>query len=126
MTCGNCGSQLAEGTRFCSNCGAALGPSSASSTQPVTPPLYRAGRGGIILTLGILSLVITGPITGIPAWIMGHRDIRNIDAGLIAQSERGMTTAGMVLGIIGTCLGTIVFLGVVIAIVVVFVGRGYF
>jgi len=59
-------------------------------------------RGTTILTLGILSLVLLGLIAGIPAWVMGRRDLQKMGAGRMSLDQRGMTKAGMVLGIIGT------------------------
>ena len=38
----------------------------------------EAGRGGLILTLGILSIVLLGFFLGIPAWVMGNRDLKKI------------------------------------------------
>lgn len=64
----------------------------------------EAGRGTLILILGILSIVFLGPFGGIPAWIMGKRDLKKIEAGLISQSEKSTTKTGMILGIIGTFL----------------------
>ena len=86
--------------------------------------MYRTGRGGVILTLGILAIVLLGPITGIPAWVMGHHDLKEINAGLIPQTERGMTSTGMILGIIGTCLGVIILLGIFISILIAVLSFG--
>jgi hypothetical protein len=60
------------------------------------------GRGGKILALVITSLLFLGPILGIPAWIMGHRDLKRIRAGEIRESNRTVTQAGMIFGIVGT------------------------
>jgi hypothetical protein len=64
----------------------------------------EAGRGATILVVGILSVVLLGFILGIPAWVMGRRDGKKIRAGVIDAKERGLTRAGMILGIIGTFL----------------------
>src|ERR1043165_6402333 len=117
MTGNNCGTQQAEGSKFCANCGAALVAMQAPMAAQPSTQSHRPGRGGMILALGILSLVMAGPFTGIPAWIMGHRDIKNIQSGAIDPAERGLTMAGMVLGIIGTCFGGLVILGIMIAVV---------
>lgn len=75
------------------------------------------GRGVLILILGIVSLVSFGPLLGIPAWVMGRSDLKKIDQGRIAESERSNTKTGMILGIIGTFLFTLViFFGLAIAI----------
>jgi hypothetical protein len=80
------------------------------------------GRGVTILIFGILSIVSLGPILGIPAWIMGLKDLEKIDQGKIPASERQLTRAGMILGIIGTFYVILVLL-IVLPIVLVFVAR---
>src|SRR5690242_1236717 len=88
-----------------------------SQYPPVAPggvPL-RPHRGTAVLVLGILSLVIgcVGWILGIIAWSMGSSDLRDMDAGRMDPSGRGLTQAGKVCGMIGTFLhlaGLIIFL----------------
>jgi hypothetical protein len=60
-------------------------------------------RGTMILVLGILGLVICGPL-GIAAWIMGGNDLKEMDAGTMDPAGRGNTQAGKICGIIGTIL----------------------
>jgi hypothetical protein len=60
-------------------------------------------RGTLILVLGILSIVLCGPL-GIAAWIMGNGDLKEIDAGAMDPSGRSNTNAGRICGIIGTIL----------------------
>jgi hypothetical protein len=57
-------------------------------------------RGGLILALGILSFVLCGVFTAIPAWIMGSSDIKEMDAGAMDPSGRGLTQAGKILGMV--------------------------
>jgi hypothetical protein len=64
-------------------------------------------RGSTILTLGILSLIICGPILGPIAWIMGNQDMADIKAGRMDPEGEGSTNAGRICGIIGTILGII-------------------
>jgi hypothetical protein len=71
-------------------------------------------RGTLILVLGILGLVICGPL-GIAAWIMGNGDLKEMDAGLMDPSGRGITTGGRICGIIATIL---MILGVLIMIAI--------
>ena len=60
-------------------------------------------RGTLILVLGILGLVVCAPL-GIAAWIMGAGDLKEMDAGTMDPSGRGVTQAGKICGIIGTIL----------------------
>lgn len=60
-------------------------------------------RGVLVLVLGILGLVLCFPC-GIAAWILGSGDLRQIDAGTMDPTGRGLTHAGKVLGIISTLL----------------------
>jgi hypothetical protein len=78
-----------------------LFPAALSAKEP--------GRGTLILTLGILSLLLLGPILGIPAWVLGNRDLKKIRAGLIASSQKGLTRSGMILGIISTVVIPFIF-----------------
>jgi len=63
-------------------------------------------RGTLILVLGIVGLVICLPC-GIAAWVMGHKDLKEIDAGLMDPAGRGTTKAGKIIGMIATILGCI-------------------
>jgi hypothetical protein len=69
-------------------------------------------RGTVILILGILGLVVCGPLA-IAAWIMGSGDLKEMDAGTMDPSGRGNTNAGKICGMIGTIL---MIVGFVIAI----------
>lgn len=60
-------------------------------------------RGGLILTLGILSLVICG-LLGPFAWYMGSEDLQKMRRGRMDKSGYGITQAGYILGIISTIL----------------------
>jgi hypothetical protein len=74
-------------------------------------------RGTLILVLGILSLILCGIFAGIPAWIMGNNDLREMDAGTMDPSGRSLTNAGRVCGMITTIL-TIIALVIVIVLIV--------
>src|SRR5947209_5672693 len=60
-------------------------------------------RGGLILTLGILSLVICG-FLGPFAWVMGNNDLAEMRAGRMNREGEGLTQAGRICGIIATVL----------------------
>ena len=67
-------------------------------------------RATLILVLGILGLVVCGPL-GIAAWIMGNGDLKEMDVGTMDPSGRSTTNAGRICGLIATIL---LILGVVI------------
>ena len=72
---------------------------------PENPTKYQeTGRSTLILVLGLLSFVGLGPFVGIPAWIMGNKDLKKIKNGLIPITEKLITKIGMILGIISTFL----------------------
>ena len=76
-------------------------------------------RGVLILVLGILSFVFCGIFTAIPAWIMGSGDLKQMDAGTMDPTGRGMTRAGQILGIIATIL---TILSIVIVVILMMLG----
>ena len=78
----------------------------------------KSHRGTLILVLGILGLVICGPL-GIAAWVMGSSDMKEMDAGTMDPSGRGTTQAGKICGMVATIL---MIIGAVIGIL--FVGLG--
>ena len=70
-------------------------------------------RGTLVLVLGILGLVVCGPL-GTAAWIMGNTDLKEMTAGLMDPSGRGNTNAGRICGMIATILMAI---GLVVGVV---------
>ncbi len=77
-------------------------------------------RGTLILVLGILGLVVCGPV-GIAAWVMGASDLKEMDAGTMDPSGRGTTQAGKICGMIACIL---MIIGVVIGGLVFALGVG--
>lgn len=78
---------------------------------PPTQPglVLRPHRGGMILALGILSIVLCF-LCGIFAWVMANNDLREMAQGRMDPSGRGSTQAGKICGIIGTVLGSLAVL----------------
>ena len=76
-------------------------------------------RGTLILVLGILGLVVCGPL-GIAAWIMGSGDLKAIDAGTMDPSGRSSTNAGRICGMIGTIL-----FGLQVVFIIALFGLGF-
>lgn len=65
----------------------------------------------LALILGILSILCCGFLAGIPAIILGRAEMKAVDEGRTAESNRGLAKAGFIMGIIGavlSCLGVIV------------------
>jgi predicted Zn finger-like uncharacterized protein len=62
---------------------------SAYSVQSVEPH-----RGGLVLTLGILGLVLCG-FLGPVAWYMGAEDLDKMRRGVMDKSGYGVTQAGL-------------------------------
>lgn len=101
-------------------------PPSPGFNAPPPPPPPPAGMpsgnaGGsastnsiIVLVLGILSWILCGIFAAIPAWIMGKKEIREIDAGRSPMAGRTMAVIGMWLGIVQTILGILVLILVLV------------
>jgi predicted Zn finger-like uncharacterized protein len=79
---------------------------------------YAPHRGGAVLTLGVLSLVLpfffplAGLICGIIAWSMGNTDLAEIRSGHMDPEGEGQTNGGRVCGMISVILhvlGIVVF-----------------
>jgi hypothetical protein len=75
----------------------------------------------VVLVLGILGLVVCF-ICGIIAWVMGNNDLRQMDAGAMDPSGRGLTQAGKICGMISVILAIIVL--VIWLLVAVLAGAG--
>lgn len=69
-------------------------------------------RGGLILTLGLIGLLICGPLC-IAAWVMGSGDLQEMDAGMMDPSGRSSTSSGRNIGMLGTVLW-------IVAVVIIF------
>lgn len=122
MYCPTCGHQNEPDAKFCASCGkpiATAGQPTRNAANATNVTAVQQGRGGLILTFGILSLLLLGPILGIPAWVMGNGDLKKIRAGAIEIAHHGLTKAGMILGIIGTFISPFIFIIAAIVISVV-------
>jgi hypothetical protein len=93
----------------------------AATVQPQAPMQSVAPhRGVLILVLGILGIVCCF-ICGIIAWVMGNNDLREIDAGRMDPTGRGLTQAGKICGMVGIVL-TIV--AIVMQVIFMLLGTG--
>lgn len=100
-------------------------PPTAPETPP-PPPQYpmQPHRGGVILALGILGLVVCC-FLGIIAWVMGNNDLREMDAGRMDPTGRGLTNAGRICGIVSVCLAVVWTVIAIAAILVPMSLRGF-
>ena len=87
------------------------------TTHGTAPGGLEPHRGTLILVLGILSLVLCGFFTGIPAWIMGKGDLAKIQAGHMDPEGVGPTKAGMICGMI-CCIISAVLIGLIILLMI--------
>jgi hypothetical protein len=96
------------------------GQQAQAGVQPAEQQPLRPHRGTLILVLGILGLVCCF-ICGIIAWVMGNNDLRDIDAGRMDPSGRGLTQAGKICGMVSVALQIV---GLLIWLMVMAIGIG--
>jgi len=98
-------------------------PPSFISNPPPNAPLNQnsgASTNAIFaLVLGILSFIGCGFIAAIPAWIMGKKEINEINAGRSPEAGRMLAKIGMWLGIINLILTVI---AIIIAVILLMIG----
>ncbi len=80
-------------------------------------------RGGVILTLGILGLVVC-PLLGIAAWQMGNNDLDQMNYGRMETAGRDLTSAGRVLGMVATVIFIIQIIFIGLMLIGTLLGRG--
>ena len=87
---------------------------------PPGPPFQavRPHRGAMVLIFGILGLVCC-LLFGIAAWVMGSKDLAELQAGRMDISGQGITRAGKICGIISVILAIV---GIIVQIILVAVG----
>lgn len=75
--------------------------------SPQTPQAGASSNAIIALVLGILSYFTCGIFMAIPAWIIGKKELGEIDAGRSSENGRTLAKIGMWLGIINVILSVI-------------------
>jgi hypothetical protein len=117
IRCPNCDERINADARRCRYCGEDVDDADEFGIRKKRGVRRdcEPHRGTLILVLGIVSIVIhvLGLPLGLPAWIMGRRDLTKMDRGEMDPSGRSTTQAGYVCGIIGTILGSLTILGCV-------------
>lgn len=112
MICAKCGATNPDDSSNCGQCGA---PVEAAAQGPASTLAIAS------LVCGILSFILCGCISGIPALIMGKMELNKIDAGTSSRAGRGLAYAGFIMGIINTVLTV---LGAVIVALMMALGMG--
>ncbi len=73
-------------------------------------------RGTTVLVLGILGLVCC-IVCGIIAWVMGSKDLKEMDEGIMDPEGRGLTQAGKICGMVSVglqVLGLLIWIALMI------------
>jgi predicted Zn finger-like uncharacterized protein len=127
--CPRCDEDVRRGAVVCPFCGLDLEVQGDGYTrQRRVRHDAEPHRGGVIQTLGILSLVSgviwflfwIGLPLGIAAWVMGRRDLRKMDEGTMDPSGRKKTRDGRLCGIVGTALnGIFACVGLLVAFLII-------
>jgi peptidyl-prolyl cis-trans isomerase B (cyclophilin B) len=135
MFCTKCGKENEANATNCVECGEVLTPAQPQSTAaPVHPraatapgnpqtapmapaqPMSAGAIWGFVLSL--LSLLCFGPLTGIPAIIIGHIAYSNIKKSQDTIRGKGFAIAGLIIGYVGILIFIALFaLGILGAII---------
>lgn len=78
--CNSCGAQLADGTKFCSKCGAAVTGVPAAAVQPIAPgppPSQGSSSALKIILIIVGSIVLIGILGMVTCGIVIHRAIKS-------------------------------------------------
>lgn len=95
----------------------------SSATAPRAAERFVDGhRGGLILTIGIISWATGCPIFGICAWVMGSADLREMRSGRMDASGTGLTQAGQIIGMLHAMLTIVV---IVVFVFLLLLGVGW-
>jgi hypothetical protein len=78
----------------------AASPSPAAAAPAVYP---KADQSGLILAMGILGLFLCG-VFAIVAWVMGHNALKDMQAGAMDPTNKGLTQVGYYMGMVSVIL----------------------
>ena len=133
LTCAKCGRYFQVASLDSGN--ALECPTCGTLHEPVAPPPPRQAdptpadalgqrrdlephRGPLIMVLGIVSLVLVaaGPLVvvgipfGIVAWVMGTKDLKKIQSGVMDPEDQSKTNAGRICGKVGAIIASVITL----------------
>ncbi len=103
-------------------------PYAATSSYPTGPAstlggYLNADQSSTVLVLGILAWFVC-PICGLVAWIMGHNGLKDMAAGRMDPSNRGIMQAGYYLGMAQIILSCVCCGGYFVVAALSIVGGG--
>ncbi len=81
-------------------------PYAAASPYTSTGPMQvypAADQSGLVLAMGILSWIVC-PICGVIAWVMGNNGLKEIAAGRMDPTNRGLMQVGYYLGMVSVII----------------------
>jgi hypothetical protein len=99
-------------------------PAATVAVNPYSPMGGAPGRflnphrGGLILVLGLVGIIMGCPVFSLMAWVMGSGDLAEMRAGRMDPSGEGLTQAGKILGMIPSIL---FILGAVLVMLVIII-----
>jgi hypothetical protein len=115
--CPNCSALNPPDARACHQCGAEFEVADEEWEGRGTRRDSEPHRGPTVFTLGVISVVWGGimlfacPLVsafglcvGIPAWIMGHRDLKKMRQNVMDPRGERQTRSGWICAIVGTVL----------------------
>jgi len=128
MICEKCGATNSTGSNLCLSCGISLPRPAAPPLAPTAHPWpQRTARPGeplptaindgaakASLAFGIVSWLLCGFLTGIPAVILGHRALKNIRQSRGHLKGKEIAIAGLVMGYASSALMLAFVIGVII------------
>jgi O-antigen/teichoic acid export membrane protein len=98
-------------------------------SPPLAPRPQSLSPSGYAITafvLGILSFITCGPCAGIPAFIIGMVELRNIKNRTSTVEGRPFAMAGAILGGISSALAILIILFYIVFILITVLAHGSF
>ena len=86
MICPNCKSEMADGTKFCMQCGSAMESAPSQQSQEEVRPRSTSAKRNIIILVIVLLLAVVGAVVAVIA--IGSADEDADVAGLLTSAER--------------------------------------
>lgn len=89
---------------------------------PPSPDSASSSRATTALVFAIVGLVCCGGAVSPIGWYLGNQEMKAVDAGTSAVSNRGLAQIAVVLGIIGTVIFAMWMIWILLGGMAVFLG----